>query len=68
MEGLRDELETTKDNLEYVQDRIKSGQNDIMALMETKAVSSEIRKSKYKYLVLLLLGIVMISQVFLHVS
>lgn len=48
MEGLRDELETTKDNLEYVQDRIKSGQNDIMALMETKAVSSEIRKSKYK--------------------
>ncbi|XP_065898994.1 kinesin-like protein KIF21A isoform X2 [Dysidea avara] len=36
LEGLRDELETLKDNLDYVQDRIKSGQNDIMALMETK--------------------------------
>ena len=36
---MRDELETTKDNLDYVQDRIKSGQNDIMALMETKPVS-----------------------------
>jgi len=42
VEGLRDELETTRDNLDYVQDRIKSGQNDIMALMETKAVSSKI--------------------------
>lgn len=42
-EGLRDELETTKDNLDYVQDRIKSGQNDIMALMETKAVSNGLK-------------------------
>ena len=40
-EGLKDELETAKDNLDYVQDRIKSGQNDIMALMEIKAVSSD---------------------------
>jgi len=37
-EGLRDELETVKDNLDYVQDRIKCGQNDVMALMETKTV------------------------------
>ena len=42
MDELRDELENTKDNLDYVQDRIKNGQSDIMALMETKAVSKKL--------------------------
>ena len=48
-DGLRDELETAKDNLDYVQDRIKSGQNDIMALMEIKAVSSDKYVRIYTY-------------------